>query len=138
MSGRAFPHSKMIGKTFGRLTVLSFSHYDKCRKYNCMCICGKEKIVNGVNLRSGTTKSCGCLIKIARNANMKRKEQEIIGKLFTRLTPIESVKDTTGAAAFICRCICGNQKTVARANLLSRSTKSCGCLKKRIAISEGF
>lgn len=58
----------LTGKNFGRLEVISF--YDKIWKDNhykyfwlCKCDCGKEKIVDGVNLRSGNTLSCGCYHK---------------------------------------------------------------------------
>ena len=30
------------------------------RYYLCRCICGKEKIIDGKNLREGRSKSCGC------------------------------------------------------------------------------
>lgn len=48
---------------FGRLTVVEFSHLDKRhrRHYLVKCICGKEKTVQGTLLRSGNTKSCGCI-----------------------------------------------------------------------------
>lgn len=56
----------MIGKKFGRLTVLS-----ECEKrakngkirYKCQCDCGNITEVMGENLRRGITKSCGCLLK---------------------------------------------------------------------------
>lgn len=53
---------EMIGKRFGRLVVLA---EDKRNRngvifYKCFCDCGKEKVINGVSLRSGATKSCGC------------------------------------------------------------------------------
>ena len=54
----------MIGEHFGRLTVLRQSH----RKANalylvCRCECGTEKTVERGNLKSGRTKSCGCLMR---------------------------------------------------------------------------
>lgn len=55
----------MLGKKFGRLTVLAFSHKDKWRKnyWLCLCSCGKQIIVRDNALTSGNTKSCGCLRK---------------------------------------------------------------------------
>ena len=52
----------MIGKRFGRWKVLEEAARAKCGavKYLCKCDCGKEKIVNGVSLRNGTSQSCGC------------------------------------------------------------------------------
>ena len=52
------------GMTFGRLTVLEKDHRDKQRRktyYRCRCECGGEAVVNGYNLKSGKTRSCGCL-----------------------------------------------------------------------------
>ena len=51
------------GKKFSRLTVLSLkdSGTDKHARWNCVCDCGKKTISDGYTLRSGHTKSCGCL-----------------------------------------------------------------------------
>lgn len=53
----------MIGRKFGRLTVLQYSHSDKhkMKHWLCRCDCGKEIVVRGDSLRSGNTRSCGCL-----------------------------------------------------------------------------
>jgi uncharacterized protein (DUF2237 family) len=52
----------MIGTTYGHLTVVSYSHKSKSKHfYSCLCECGKESVVNGGHLRSGHTKSCGCM-----------------------------------------------------------------------------
>ena len=55
----------MIGKRFGRLTVLSLAGKAKDRhfEYLCLCDCGKKTIVKGTYLRKGLSKSCGCLRK---------------------------------------------------------------------------
>ena len=52
-----------VGNTYGRLTVLSFSHMNADKKacFVCLCSCGKEMITSGKLLRSGNTKSCGCI-----------------------------------------------------------------------------
>ena len=50
------------GKTFNRLYVNRLAYVNKGRSYwLCRCQCGNEKIVAGNNLKSGQTKSCGCL-----------------------------------------------------------------------------
>ena len=54
----------MVGRVFGRLTVLAFDHSEKGSKwYLCSCACSKSKIINGHSLRRGHTQSCGCLHK---------------------------------------------------------------------------
>ena len=57
------------GEKYGRLEVISFDkrigeNRTKYRYYwNCKCECGKEKVVNSSLLKTGKTKSCGCLHK---------------------------------------------------------------------------
>lgn len=55
----------LIGKVFGRLTVLKFSHKgDRGEIYwECKCNCGNTTIVSRASLISGYTQSCGCLQK---------------------------------------------------------------------------
>jgi hypothetical protein len=61
----------IIGKKFGKLTVISFSHIaefkhkDRLRKsyyFNCICDCGSQKAIKKSNLTAkiNPTKSCGC------------------------------------------------------------------------------
>lgn len=55
----------LTGKVIGRLTVLKEVGRNNNKKivWNCICECGTlTKVVAG-SLRSGKTKSCGCLIK---------------------------------------------------------------------------
>lgn len=54
---------QMVGKKFGRLTVLEETNKRKDRRivYKCLCDCGNISYVTGKNLRNGNTKSCGCL-----------------------------------------------------------------------------
>lgn len=55
----------MTGKKFNRLTVIEISHRTARRRYfwRCLCDCGNETIIVGDDIRSGHTKSCGCLLK---------------------------------------------------------------------------
>ena len=53
---------EMTGQRFGRLVVTRRDgSYGKKAKWRAMCDCGKEVSVVGYQLRSGKTKSCGCL-----------------------------------------------------------------------------
>jgi len=51
------------GKNFGRLKVIKLKGKNKYRAmlWECKCNCGKKVIVQSGHLRSGSTKSCGCL-----------------------------------------------------------------------------
>lgn len=55
----------VTGQVFGRLTVVEKHGSLKGEGvlWKCKCSCGNETIVTGKNLRSGNTKSCGCLIR---------------------------------------------------------------------------
>lgn len=57
-------YKDLTGQVFSRLTVLKYL----CSKNNhavflCRCGCGANTEVKGIKLRSGATKSCGCLKK---------------------------------------------------------------------------
>lgn len=60
------------GNKYGRLTVIRYDHTDKKRGayWLCACECGCTTVVKGNSLRTGKTKSCGCL---------KREAQETFG-----------------------------------------------------------
>lgn len=66
-------NKSFVGRHFGMLTVMSFSHLGKSKhKYwHCVCSCGKTSIVCQSNLTSGHTKSCGCLHKEAVSSHGK-------------------------------------------------------------------
>lgn len=54
----------LSGQKYGKMTVIkTFRDNDRVARCVCKCDCGKEKIVRASNLRNGTTRSCGCLIK---------------------------------------------------------------------------
>ena len=53
--------SDLTGKKFGEWEVVGWAE----KKYTeqfwlCKCSCGKEKVVRGASLKTGTSKSCGC------------------------------------------------------------------------------
>lgn len=61
--GRGRPQMIHPGDRYGLLTVLARVEDGARRapRYLCRCDCGCEVEVFGVALRSGSTKSCGCL-----------------------------------------------------------------------------
>lgn len=62
--GRKGVKSDISGNKYGKLTVIRIAHKERQYFYECMCDCGKTKVVGGAQLKNGTTKSCGCLIHI--------------------------------------------------------------------------
>lgn len=60
----AKPIQDLTGQRFGRLIVIDGPiRKDGCRRiyWKCRCDCGNSVSVRAINLRSGHTKSCGCL-----------------------------------------------------------------------------
>ena len=59
----------LTGQHIGKLTVLSRAendgHGNAC--WYCVCDCGNTVTIRGAHLRSGNTRSCGCLEKEADN-----------------------------------------------------------------------
>jgi hypothetical protein len=53
----------LIGKTYGRLTVVDYAERaaDTHARWLCKCQCGNETIVRNNNIKRGIVKSCGCL-----------------------------------------------------------------------------
>lgn len=53
----------LVGKTFHMLTVVKESGRDKQGQvlWECQCQCGNTVVVRGRDLKTGNTKSCGCV-----------------------------------------------------------------------------
>lgn len=76
-----------IGNVYGKLTVIALEKIENhCAFWKCKCECGNEITVAGSHLRSGHTKSCGCLKsfgeekinKILSNSNINYSTQYTI------------------------------------------------------------
>jgi len=50
----------LIGKQFGRWTVITSAPRTYQTMWECVCICGTKRAVSGGNLTSGHSTSCGC------------------------------------------------------------------------------
>lgn len=63
----------LVGMVFTWLTVIARAPRGKSydSRWLCLCKCGNERIVYGISLRNGTTKSCGCYAR-AQTAVMNR------------------------------------------------------------------
>ena len=73
----------LYGMKFGRLTAIEPIRDPNRHRYNwrCVCECGNEVIVPSFKLKSGHTKSCGCLIsdilKERNKASVKPRNQRL-------------------------------------------------------------
>lgn len=110
----------LMGQRFGMLTVIAEGGRtkDKKVKWFCQCDCGNQCEVVGKELKSGGTKSCGCLAK-----------HNHAGKRFGNFVAIKPIKLKSRAAGWLCECDCGNQKEVLTSNLTRGKSASCGCLR---------
>lgn len=139
----------ITGKRVGRLTVIerdTNEYYTKggnrIYKWICQCDCGRLTSVNASAIRSGSTKSCGCLyLERAKKSSLDRYEQvlkkrkessgllnDLTGQTFGLLTVIRRDLNNKNRVAWICQCECGNQTTVVSNNLTNGHTQSCGCI----------
>lgn len=114
---------ELIGKKFGKLTVLEYmpNYSHKHGNYfKCKCDCGD--IVVKPNNQLTEQSSCGSCI-----------ERELIGNKYGYLTVIAyaGIMGSKGLRHFKCKCDCGNEVTVDVYSLTSGGVKSCGCLTKK-------
>lgn len=117
----------LTGKIFNRLTVLGpdLESKSKNRRWLCQCQCGTIKSIQGSNLISGGTQSCGCLHK-------EKVTTSYIGKKFGKLTVIADSGKRLPNRGIIwtCQCDCGTVCEISGTSLQQKFTFSCGCLKQ--------
>lgn len=126
----------LTGLKFGKLTVVSRAEnkIDKSKKprtmWNCICNCDNENIVivSGDYLKRSECPSCGCEAKKNR---IEKNRIDNIGEKYGRLTIVDIIWDCDRAKA-VCECDCGNIYTVAKSDVVSGHTKSCGCLQQEM------
>jgi hypothetical protein len=126
----------LTGQRFGKLLVLKRAEKPNNVKgtqayWECLCDCGKIKIVMGSNLRRGLTTSCGQCNEVT------------IGRVFGKLTVVEFVGTHTQPSGakikmWRCACECGGFTITSTANLLSSHSKSCGCSRLDNLIGQRF
>lgn len=120
----------MIGKTFGRLTVIEEAYTKKGKGvyYKCKCSCGNVVTIQGAMLRSKNSRSCGCISK-----ELREEFEDLSGRRFGKLVVIKRVPNEGRGhgTRFLCQCDCGATTVVARYSLISHETMSCGCINSQ-------
>lgn len=124
-----FSHSKYkAGQVIGDITLLKECGRTEGSKlviWECQCNkCGK---IFQQTAKYWKTSCSDC----NRLAYMNSVMDDIKGKTFNFLIPIEPVIETTGAIRWICTCtLCGKKtQPILASNIKSGHVKSCGCLK---------
>ena len=122
------------GQKFGRLVAIEMTdkRINKSVVWKCLCDCGNECEVAAASLRSGRTRSCGCLKKES-DRKPKGNVIDLIGQKFGHLTVINRQgSDQRGEALWECECDCyaHNHIIVLGSNLRTGHTQSCGCERR--------
>lgn len=116
MSAKNF--KDLTGQKFNRWIVL-YRAEDKIqpcgqyrRMWHCRYDCGNERDVAPENLKSGKSKSCGCLSK--KNSS-KAILNDLTGQCFGKLIVRKRIEDyiqTSGrkSVQWLCKCDCGTEK----------------------------
>lgn len=119
----------MIGRKFGRLTVISRAEdYVSPKgahspKWHCLCDCGNKIDIMGMSLKNGDTTSCGCK---QPNHQQEYKVKDYTGQQFGDLTVLFKITGTH-PTKYKCSCACGNQVEIYQKNLTNGSKTHCGC-----------
>jgi len=92
----------LSGQKFNKLTVISFSHSNNESFWLCKCDCGNSKIIKSSHLKSGHTKSCGC---IRRESNVSKHYlyntwSNMINRCYNKKST--SYKNYGGRGVFVC------------------------------------
>ena len=130
----------LSGQQFGRWTVIS-KDIEETKKHNkgvfwlceCSCPLHTRKSVRSDILRSGQSKSCGCLNQELRSQRFielnKNQRENIVGNKYGLLTVISQTnkKNPQGQILWKCLCDCGNYHYATSSNLKNGNVQSCGC-----------
>lgn len=119
----------LIGKRFGRLTVLyrTTNSSNNRARWACECDCGNIIAVTTSDLKNGHTKSCGCLKK---ELSIQRHEIDETNNRYGKLTVLRKIGKTKDRhTTWLCKCDCGNEIITVGRVLRSGEVQSCGCLR---------
>lgn len=116
----------ITGQRFDKLVVLKRegSTLNGVANQLCQCDCGKQVIVQGSNLRTGHTTSCGC----NRNGDKIKDITNQKFGLLTALYRLDEKKNTNYIQH--CKCECGNEIDIDINTLTQGKKFSCGCNSK--------
>lgn len=114
-----------LGARFGKLEVIGpYGMLNEHYSVVCRCDCGDTKEVTCSNLRNKQTTSCGC-------NKVREKYQNLVGKMFGRLTVLDDSLRVTTHRLAKCLCSCGNETTQPLHAIVDGRVVSCGCLRNQ-------
>jgi len=127
----------LAGQKFGRLIPLERDR----EHWVCACDCGALKRIATVSIKSGRSRSCGCLnSEVVRHRNLENNSTNkepiisLIGHRFGRLV-VESYECRPGSkSVWVCLCDCGAHHKAKGSSLKRSLIMSCGCLRKETSV----
>ena len=119
------------GQKYNHLTVIERANKtkktpsDRNVYWICQCDCGNLTITTAKYLRSGHTRSCGCIKGDAIALDLTGQK---FGMLTVESVDREKTKNNKDRY-WKCKCECGNIKSIRTSNLTTGVVQTCGCKK---------
>lgn len=107
---------------FGELTALTRDSVTG--KWDCVCSCGKHRLVYISRLRNGSVTSCG------------HEYNPLIDLTNQRFGKLKVISYDRQKNKWLCECDCGNRKYIYGQHLRRGDTTSCGCTKTFLNIDD--
>ena len=116
------------GQRFDRLVAMFPVVCKEKKQWLCKCDCGNELVVTYTSLKSGNTRSCGCLNKDALKDmwNEYRENNDPTGQTFGELTAVKFVRSDRGQSIYLFKCSCGKYVELPIKRVRYGNTSSCG------------
>ena len=133
-------NSSIIGRRFNHLVVVKrvedhvSSGGNKFPAYDCVCDCGRHKIVTAGKLKTNHVMSCG-------KCGIYDRKIDLTGRVFDKLTVISEngyYEYPNGERDYkwLCKCECGNYVTVRGNSLKAEGNHNCGCYRKELRVTD--
>ena len=120
----------LTGQKFSKLLVIKEAYTKNHSVYwECLCDCGNICYVPTHRLTTGTTKSCGCIMKDIMGPKLY---VDISNKRSGKLVAIEPTDMRAHRQVlWRCKCDCGGETYATTTDFLNGHVMSCGCLKSK-------
>lgn len=123
-----------VGKTYGKIKVISVADNQKYKRYNCCCVCGKNVLYNGQEISKYKDSGCITCREAARNIARLERARKNIGMRSGELEVIDisGLRHYNGRNTVyaVCQCNCGNIIDIPLSKITAKQTKSCGHSRK--------
>lgn len=114
----------LVGRKFDCLLVTKSTDFREngCKVWECLCDCGKTKLIRTSVLKISGFCSPNCKMIPKKNA------LKLEGQKFGRLLVVKKIGTKKNNSIWLCKCDCGKEKEVLGRSLKHWGIKSCGCL----------